>query len=134
MASGSTVQDRTRESESRGKFAPGLTPVSLFLVLVLFWVLTKTGLVLVLGLLALLLGTVLEGPVRRLEDRHFPRAAAIATVYAVLIGSVVALVLLIMPAVRSQADDFQEQIPVQLRETGAGLGKQQQSPPQWTRA
>ncbi len=116
MASGSTVQDRTREPESRGRFAPGLTPLSLFLVLVLFWVLTKTGLVLVLGLLALLLGTVLEGPVRRLEDRHFPRAAAIATVYAVLIGSVVALVLLLMPAVRSQADDFQEQIPVQLRE------------------
>lgn len=116
MASDPMVSNRQREPESRGKFSPGITPVSLFLVLLLFWVLTKTGLVLVLGLLALLLGTVLEGPVRRLEERHFPRAAAIATVYVVLIGSVVALILLIMPAVRDQADDFQEQIPAQLQE------------------
>lgn len=116
MASGSTVTNRQSEPESRGKFSPGLTPVSLFLVLVLFWVLTKMGLVLVLGLLALLLGTVLEGPVRRLEERRFPRAAAIATVYVVLIGSAVALVFLIAPAVRNQADDFQEQVPAQLRE------------------
>jgi predicted PurR-regulated permease PerM len=119
MASGQSLPARQREQEyqnedSRRKISPGLTPLSLFLVLVLFWVLTKTGLVLVLGLLALLLGTVLEGPVRRLEDRHFPRAAAIATVYVVMIGLVVAMGFLIVPAARDQVDDLQAQLPAQL--------------------
>lgn len=119
MATGSALPNRQREADHRDddrgrRFAPGLTPVSLFLVLLLFWVLTQMGLVLVLGLLALLLGTVLEGPVSRLEQRRFPRAAAIATVYVVLIGIVSALVFLIVPVVRSEADRLQEQLPAQL--------------------
>ena len=119
MASGQSLPMRQREQEQQqngggSRFNPGLTPLSLFLVLMLFWALTKIGLVLVLGLLALVLGTVLEGPVRRLEDRHFPRAAAIASVYVVMIGAVVALVFLIVPVIREQADDLQEQLPGQL--------------------
>ncbi len=123
MASGTPVPSRHREQDTAEegfrRFSPGLTPVSLFLVLMLFWVLTKTGLVLVLGLLALVLGTILEGPVRRLQERRFPRAAAIATVYAVLIGVIALLVVLIVPVVRDQGDEFQEQIPAQLEELEA---------------
>lgn len=120
MASGQSFPARQREPEyqnddSGRKFSPGLTPASLFLVLVLFWVLTQTGLVMVLGLLALLLGTVLEGPVRRLEDRRFPRPAAIATVYVVMIGAVAALIFLIVPVIRDQGAEFREQIPEQMR-------------------
>ena len=123
MASGSPVPNRQREQdvtadESR-RFVPGLTPVSLFLVLVLFWILTQPGLVLVLGLLALLLGTILEGPVQRLEERHFPRAAAIATVYAVLIGAIALLIVLIVPVIRDQSDEFRQQIPAQMEELQA---------------
>lgn len=120
MATGPSMPTRQRDQEPPGggsrRAGVTITPTSLFLVLVLFWVLTQTGLVLVLGLMALLLGTVLEGPVARLETRRFPRAAAIATVYAGLIGSVVLLVLLIVPVVRDQAGDFRNEIPGQLRE------------------
>lgn len=121
MASGLSPAQRQREQDPQGKdnggrWAPGLTPVSLFLVLGLFWIATQAGLVLVLGLLAIVLGTVLEGPVRRLEERHFPRAAAIATVYVALIGIIVLLVFLIVPVFRDQSDEFQEQIPAQMRE------------------
>lgn len=121
MASGLSPTQRQREQDSSGRddgkrWAPGLTPVSLFMVLVLFWVATQAGLVLVLALLALVLGTVLEGPVQRLEERHFPRAAAIATVYVGLIGTITLLVFLIVPVVRDQSDEFQEQIPAQMRD------------------
>ncbi|HWV24911.1 MAG TPA: AI-2E family transporter [Thermomicrobiales bacterium] len=120
MATGSPLPSRHRDPDSPvdrpRRVGASLTPVSLFLVLVLFWVLTQTGLVLVLGLMSLLLGTVLEGPVGRLESRRFPRAAAIATVYAALIGAVVLLVLLIVPVVRDQAGEFREQVPGQMRE------------------
>lgn len=121
MASGTPVAGRQREQDTAPdgeprRFQPGLTPVSLFLVLMLFWVLTQTGLVLVLGLLALLLGTILEGPVHRLEARHFPRPAAIATVYVGLIGGIALLVVLIVPVVRDQSDEFRTQIPEQLKE------------------
>lgn len=122
MATGPSLPARSQREEERENrdtregAAAALTPVSLFLVLVLFWVLTQTGLVLVLGLMALLLGTVLEGPVARLEARRFPRAAAIAAVYVALIGSVALLVVLIVPVVRDQAGEFREQIPEQMRE------------------
>lgn len=123
MASGSsksstpmqaTYGPDTESVDADRRFLPGLTPVSLFIVLMLVWLTTKIGLVLVLGLLALVLGTVLEGPVSRLQDRHLPRAAAIATVYVAVIGVVVALVFLIVPIVQDQADEFQQQIPQQL--------------------
>lgn len=113
-------RDPTPPNDTSRSGLPSLTPISLFLVLILFWVLTQTGLVLVLGLMSLLLGTVLEGPVARLEARRFPRAAAIATVYAALIGAVVLLVLLIVPVVRDQAGDFREQFPAQMRELEQG--------------
>jgi predicted PurR-regulated permease PerM len=124
MAPGTQVPSRHLEpdhapEEGIRRFSPGLTPVSLFLVLMLFWVLTKTGLVLVLGLLALVLGTILEGPVRRLEERRFPRGAAIATVYAALIGVIALLVVIIVPIIRDQGDEFQEQIPAQLEQLEA---------------
>lgn len=94
---------------------PRITPLTLFLVLLLCWVLFKIQLVLILGLLALLFGTILEGPVQRIEARRVPRAAAITVVYAIFIGSVALLILLFVPAISDQADDFREQAPQQLR-------------------
>lgn len=93
-----------------------LTPISLLLVLITFWVLTQIEVVLVLGLFGLLLGTILEGPVRRLEERHIPRPAGIFIVYAGIIGTLVLLVFLIIPPIAEQAGDFRTEIPATLRE------------------
>lgn len=95
---------------------PSLTPISLLLVLITFWILTQIEVVLVLGLFGLLLGTILEGPVRRLEERHIPRPAGIFIIYAGIIGSLVLLVFLIIPPIAEQAGDFRTEVPATLRE------------------
>jgi predicted PurR-regulated permease PerM len=114
---------------------PGVTPASLFLVLILFWIVTQVQLVLVLGLLALLIGTILEGPVHFFETRHFPRPAAILMVYLIIIGGLALLMVAIVPTIADQASGFSEDVPAQLRElrddwrgseiglvSGAGVG------------
>lgn len=93
-----------------------LTPISLLLVLITFWILTQIEVVLVLGLFGLLLGTILEGPVRRLEERHIPRPAGIFIIYAGIIGTLVLLVFLIIPPIAEQAGDFRTEVPATLRE------------------
>ncbi len=98
------------------RWRPGLTPVSLFLVLLLFWIMTQIQIVMVLGLLALLFGTILEGPVALLERRRIPRPAAIAMVYAVIIGGLALLIIAIIPVIADQADTFREEVPNQIRQ------------------
>ncbi len=93
---------------------PGITAASLFLVLIGFWIVTRIEATIVLGLFGLLLGTILEGPVRRLEDRHIPRPAGIAMIYVAIIGLLVLLVVLIVPVISDQVDTFREDIPGQL--------------------
>lgn len=105
------------QPESSG--GPRLTPLSLLLVLVVFTLLTNLSSLIVSVLMALLLGTILEGPVLRLQERGFPRAAAIAVCYAAIIGAIVALVLVILPVVQDQADEFIETFPEQMRELRA---------------
>ncbi len=110
---GSTAHERQTDNR------PRLTPVSLFLVLLLFWTLTQIQLVLVLGLLALLFGTILEGPVQFFEERRFPRAAAILAVYVVIIGSLALLLVAIVPMIADQAREFGNDVPELLRELEA---------------
>lgn len=113
---GTTPHVRAEPSSGNEEQGPraGLTAGSLFLVLVAFWVMTRIEYVLIIALFGLLLGTILEGPVRRIQDRHVPRPAAIAMIYAAIIGLLVLLVFLIVPVISDQADNFQEEIPVQL--------------------
>lgn len=92
----------------------GLTAASLFLVLIGFWIVTRIEATIVLGLFGLLLGTILEGPVRRLEDRHIPRPAGIAIIYVGIIGLLVLLVFLIVPVISDQVDSFRQDLPGQL--------------------
>lgn len=103
-------------TETSDSNRPGLTPVSLFLILLLFWIVTQVQLVLVLGLLALLFGTILEGPVRFFQERRFPRPAAILAVYIIIIGALVLLVVAIMPSITSQVSEFTDDVPGQLQE------------------
>jgi predicted PurR-regulated permease PerM len=53
--------------------------------------------------------------VQRIQARRVPRAAAITIVYAVLIGAVALLLVVIVPVISDQADEFREQAPDQLR-------------------
>ncbi len=102
--------------EPSGASRPSLTPAALFLVLILFWIVTQVQLVLVLGLLALLFGTILEGPVRFLQKQRFPRPAAILAVYVVIIGALALLVVAIAPGIADQVNDFADKAPSQLRD------------------
>jgi predicted PurR-regulated permease PerM len=95
---------------------PGLTPVSLFVVLLIAYVVLKVQLVLILTLTAIIFATVIEGPLRRLERRHIPRGAGILIIYASIIGTLVLLGVLIAPAIGDQYNEFREDAPVQLRE------------------
>jgi predicted PurR-regulated permease PerM len=94
---------------------PSLTPASLFLILLLFWIVTQVQLVVVLGLLALLLGTILEGPVRFLQRQRFPRPAAILAVYIIIIGTLVLLVVAIAPGIGDQFSEFTDNVPGKLQ-------------------
>jgi len=95
---------------------PGLTPVTLFLVLLLAYVLIQVQLVLILCLLAVLFATVIERPVHLLERRFVPRPLAILAVYLVIIGGVALPAVLIAPEIGDQASNFREKAPVQLNE------------------
>jgi len=120
MAANSGAPTRARlavpEPDPGGGRRQGLTAASLFMVLILFWIVTRIEYVIVLGLFSLLLGTVLEGPVHRLQERHIPRPAAIFLTYVAIIGALVAMVVLIVPPVVHQAESFRDDIPAQLEQ------------------
>jgi predicted PurR-regulated permease PerM len=100
--------------DERGR--PGLTPVSLLLVLVVAYLLIKVQLVLVLVLLAVLFATVIERPVIELEKRRIPRGLSILAVYVAIFGTITLGVMLISPTIQKEADRFQRDAPVQLSE------------------
>jgi predicted PurR-regulated permease PerM len=104
----------TPEPSESGR--PSLTPASLFLILLLFWIVTQVQLVLVLGLLALIFGTILEGPVRFFQHRRFPRPAAILMVYIIILGGLALLIVSIAPSIADQATEFSDNVPGQLKD------------------
>lgn len=95
---------------------PGLTPLSLFLVLLLGYVIIRAQLVLVLVILSILFATVIERPVTELVKRHVPRGLAILTMYAVILGGIVLGSILASPLISREAADFREEGPAQVRE------------------
>jgi len=90
--------------------------MTLFLVLLVAYVLIQIKLVLVLTLLALLLATVIDRPLQHLERRHIPRGVGILIIYAALIGGLVLSGVLIAPMIADQANTFRAEAPDQLRE------------------
>src|SRR4026208_1084315 len=85
---------------------PGITPVSLFLVLLIAYLLIKVQLVLILVVLALLFATIIERPVNSLERRHIPRGLSILAVYIAIIGTLVLAGILIAPSIGRETDRF----------------------------
>lgn len=94
----------------------GLTPVSLFLTLLVAYVLIKVQLVLVLVLLALVFATIIEHPVQQLERRHIPRGLGILAVYAAIIASLTLLFVVLAPTIGDQASTFREEVPQRLED------------------
>lgn len=104
-------------NDNNGSNGPTLlTPWNLLLVLIIFAMLTNLSGLLVSVLMAVLLGTILEGPVQRLQKRSIPRAAAIAICYIGVLASIVALVFVILPVVQDQASEFRDTFPAQMNE------------------
>ena len=95
---------------------PGLTPVSLLLVLAVAYLLIQIQFVLVLVLLSLVFATAIQTPVDALERRRVPRGLAILLVYAMLIAGITVLFLVLSPAVREQAAMFRTEAPGSLAE------------------
>ncbi len=95
---------------------PGVTPLSLFLVIVAAYVLVKIQLVVVLVVLAILFATIIERPVMALHRRHVPRPLSILAVYITIIGGIVLLGLLAAPTISEEAQNFRDEAPAQLRE------------------
>ncbi len=98
---------------------PGLTPVSLLLVLAVGYVLIQIQFVLVLVLLSLVFATAIQTPVDALERRHVPRPLAILLMYIALIAGITVLFLALSPAVREQAAMFRTEAPESLAELRA---------------
>jgi predicted PurR-regulated permease PerM len=95
-----------------GPSRPGLTPLSLLVVLIAFYLFTQVQLVIFLLLFAILFATVIERPVIQLERRGFPRAGAILSVYGLILIVVVSVSLLVAPLVTAEARIFWEEVPI----------------------
>jgi predicted PurR-regulated permease PerM len=98
---------------------PGLTPVGLFIVLLITYLLVKVQFVLVLTLMALLFATVIERPVNELEKRRLPRGLSILVVYIALIGGLALISVSLVPVISQEAGTFRDQAPAQLHELEA---------------
>jgi predicted PurR-regulated permease PerM len=95
---------------------PGLTPISLFLTLLVAYVFSQIQFVLILVLTAIVFATLIERPVLFLERKRLPRGAGIIVVYATIIASLTLLFVALSPAIRTQAAAFRDEAPDQLRE------------------
>ncbi|HEY8448087.1 MAG TPA: AI-2E family transporter [Thermomicrobiales bacterium] len=94
----------------------GLTPVSLFLVLLIAYLLLKVQIVLILVLLAILFATIIERPVSELERRHVPRSLSILAVYVAILGTIGLGGLLLSPTISEEGRRFRAEVPSQLRD------------------
>jgi len=110
-ATGVTGTDTRRSMPELDRSRPSLTPVSLLLVLFIFYLLVQIQVIVLLVLFALLFATVIERPVLKLESRGLPRAAGILTVYAGIVTAVVMLGLVFVPLISSEFRTFSNEAP-----------------------
>ena len=109
-----------RNERQFGSFRPGLTPLSLLAVLIIFYLFVQVQIVVVLLLFAILFATVIERPVIKLENRGMPRAGGILTVYATILVAIVGLSLLVVPLVTSEARVFLDEVPIIIDDVAEG--------------
>lgn len=99
-----------------GRWLPGLTPVALFLVLLLAYVLVEVRLIVIVFLVALLLATLIERPVEMLERRLIPRPVGILLIYGAIIGALVLFGIALVPELAHQMQAFANEAPEKLRD------------------
>lgn len=103
-----------REIGTRRSRRRALTPLSLFIVLIVFYLVVQVQIVVLLLLISILFATLIERPVIRLERRGVPRAAAIMVLYLGLLLGIIGVSLLIVPPITSEALRFWDEAPVLL--------------------
>lgn len=103
-----------REIGTRRSRRRALTPLSLFIVLIVFYLVVQVQIVVLLLLISILFATLIERPVIRLERRGVPRAAAILVLYLGLLLGIIGVSLLIVPPITSEALRFWDEAPVLL--------------------
>lgn len=108
------IDDRPLATAEPGWRRPGLTPLTLFLTLLLGYVMYKVQLVLILLLLSILFATIIERPVHVLERQRIPRGLSILLIYVAIIGTVVLGAILITPTIQHEATRFRQDAPAQL--------------------
>ena len=108
----------TTEPRRRRTRRSALTPLSLFLVLIVFYLVVQVRIVVLLLLFSILFATLIEGPVLRLQRRGLPRAGAILTVYLAILVAATGVFLLVVPPITSEALRFWDEAPVLLDDLG----------------
>ncbi|HMM42411.1 MAG TPA: AI-2E family transporter [Thermomicrobiales bacterium] len=88
-----------------------MTPASLLIVLLIFYLVVQIQTIVFLVLFAILFATVIERPVLKLEARGMPRAAGILTVYSVILLALVLLGFIFVPLITAEARTFSQEAP-----------------------
>lgn len=104
-------EPEARQPQPEQRRRPTFTPLSLLVVLVIFYLIVEVRIVVLLLLFAILFATLIERPVIRLEERGFPRAGAILTVYLVIFALIVGASLILVPPFTQEALTFWDEAP-----------------------
>lgn len=99
-----------RRSEQSGRLTQ-LTPLKLLIVLLIFYLLVQVQVIVLLVILALLFATIIEKPLRLLENQGVPRAAGILALYASLLTGLAILILVFAPLIAQETQSFSRQAP-----------------------
>jgi len=105
---------QSTEAGRRRSRRASLTPLSLFIVLVIFYLVVQVRIVVLLLLFSALFATLIERPVIRLERRGFPRAGAILIIYLAILVVGASIFLIVVPPITSEALRFWDEAPVLL--------------------
>jgi predicted PurR-regulated permease PerM len=100
------------ERRARRSRRATLTPLSLFVVLIIFYLVTQVRIVVLLLLFSILFATIIERPVIRLENRGIPRAGAILLVYLAILLGIVGISLIVVPPITTEALRFWDEAPL----------------------
>lgn len=113
---GVSVPDPRRGLPEETRTRPSLTPASLLIVLLIFYLIVQIQVIVLLLLFSLLFATVIERPVIKLESRGMPRAAGILTVYVVIILVVALLGVVFVPLITAEVRAFSTEAPAIIEE------------------
>jgi predicted PurR-regulated permease PerM len=92
-----------------------LTPASLLLVLLLAYFMFRIRLVVELTIVAVFYATLIEYPIRAVEQRGLSRRAAILLIDAILVAGLLLPIIALAPTASQELDRFRQEEPASLR-------------------